>query len=262
MADSLALELEYSKCELGKKIMKQIRKTKSIGQRMNSIKSYQQQEKTLLEWINDWERDFNSTHDLIRQAIRTQDTGSALRYSDQLRALTEKRFTGLENIVRKVCDPNRILEDRGNIREDNTGEDNVNEDNTDGSDPVMMQTPVPTLISQTETTSEITSIQEKVVTYYKRGKDVKDIAIMCQISDHKVTKILVTAGIFRSETYNRIKTLREKGKTDEAICDILKINLRTLDKYTPYKKGIYLSDTPSENTLRIRKFRAKKLNGD
>lgn len=34
-----------------------------------------------------------------------------MRYSDQLRALTEKRFQALENIIHKVCDPERIMKD-------------------------------------------------------------------------------------------------------------------------------------------------------
>ena len=44
-------------------------------------------------------------------AIKERDIGSAMRYSDQLRALTEKRFQALENIIHKVCDPERIMKD-------------------------------------------------------------------------------------------------------------------------------------------------------
>ena len=54
-----------------------------------------------------------------------------------------------------------------------------------------------------------------------------------------------------------IKTLRADGKTDVEICDILKVKERTLDRYTPYKKGMYLSETPTENALKIRKSRGK-----
>lgn len=101
------------------------------------------------------------------------------------------------------------------------------------------------------------TLAERVVRYYKQGKDAKEIAIMCEISDHKTIKILVTAGIFQGETYDRIKTLRADGKTDVEICDILKVKERTLDRYTPYKKGMYLSETPTENALKIRKSRGK-----
>lgn len=53
--------------------------------------------------------------------------------------------------------------------------------------------------------------------------------------------------------------MRQKGKTDDEICEILKIKKRTLDRYTPYKKGVYLSEEPTENALRIRKYRERKI---
>ena len=91
--------------------MKQQKKTKSIGEKMKSTHTYQRQEEILLDWADAWEKDFNRTHDLIRLAIKERDIGSAMRYSDQLGALTEKRFQALENIIHKVCDPERIMKD-------------------------------------------------------------------------------------------------------------------------------------------------------
>lgn len=89
--------------------MNQVKKSKSIGEKMKSTHTYQRQEEILLDWADAWEKDFNKTHDLIRMAIKERDIGSAMRYSDQLRALTEKRFQALEN--NKVCDPERIMKD-------------------------------------------------------------------------------------------------------------------------------------------------------
>ena len=91
--------------------MKQQKKTKSIGEKMKSTHTYQRQEEILLDWADAWEKDFNRTHDLRRLAIKERDIGSAMRYSDQLRALAEKRFQALENIIHKVCDPERIMKD-------------------------------------------------------------------------------------------------------------------------------------------------------
>lgn len=91
--------------------MKQQKKTRSIGEKMKSTHTYQRQEEILLAWADAWEKDFNKTHDLIRMSIKERDIGSAMRYSDQLRALTEKRFQALENIIHKVCDPERIMKD-------------------------------------------------------------------------------------------------------------------------------------------------------
>ena len=91
--------------------MNQVKKSKSIGEKMKSTHTYQRQEEILLDWADAWEKDFNKTHDLIRMAIKERDIGSAMRYSDQLRALTEKRFQALENIIHKVCDPERTMKD-------------------------------------------------------------------------------------------------------------------------------------------------------
>lgn len=91
--------------------MKQQKKTRSIGEKMKSTHTYQRKEEILLAWADAWEKDFNKTHDLIRMSIKERDIGSAMRYSDQLRALTEKRFQALENIIHKVCDPERIMKD-------------------------------------------------------------------------------------------------------------------------------------------------------
>lgn len=82
---------------------------------MKYTHTYQRQEEILLDWADAWEKDFNKTHDLIRQAIRVHDTGSALRYSDQLTALTEKRFLALENIIHRVCDPERVMKDANSM---------------------------------------------------------------------------------------------------------------------------------------------------
>lgn len=232
--------------------MKQQKKTKSIGEKMKSTHTYQRQEEILLDWADAWEKDFNKTHELIRQAVRAEEKGLALRYSDQLTALTQKRFQALENIIYKVCDPKRIMKDQDAI----------------GGNPVEPEhiAPPESTLEQPDATSQPESmtpqgnqetLAERVVRYYKQGKDAKEIAIMCEISDHKTIKILVTAGIFQGETYDRIKTLRADGKTDVEICDILKVKERTLDRYTPYKKGMYPSETPTENALKIRKSRGK-----
>lgn len=215
--------------------MKQQKKKRSIGEKMKKVSTYQQQEEILLDWADAWEKDFNRTHDLIRLAIKERDIGSAMRYSDQLMGLTEKRFQALENITHKVCDPKRILKD------------------AEAAEDIQIHNPIPK--------PEVQSLEDRVMLQYKQGNDVRKIADMCDISYHKAVKILVTAGIFHSDTYDRIRRLQEDGKTNEEICDILAIKASTLDRYLPYKKGRYLSETPSENAIKIRKSRKRAGTG-
>lgn len=100
----------------------QPKKHKAIGERMRSTHTYQRQEEILIEWADAWEKDFNKTHSFMREAIRAKNIGAALQYSDKLNALTEKRFQALENIILKVCDPDRIMKDARKLETD-AGED-------------------------------------------------------------------------------------------------------------------------------------------
>lgn len=219
---------------------RQLSRPKSIGNRIKSAHTYQSQEALLLDWAKSWEDDFKKTHELIRQAIRDRDTGAALRYSDQMTALSAKKFDGLEGIIRKVCDPKRILKDNTEIDQ--------KERLAKKEEPSQ---PVPQQIASVKSEA----LLETVARYYKTGKDVNDIAIRCNISSHKTIKLLVTAGIFHGETYDKVSDLRAAGKTEEEICNILNVGRAALDRYTPYKKGIYRSENPTENALRIRKYR-------
>lgn len=219
---------------------RQLSRPKSIGNRIKSAHTYQSQEALLLDWAKSWEDDFKKTHELIRQAIRDRDTGAALRYSDQMTALSAKKFDGLEGIIRKVCDPKRILKDNTEIDQ--------KERLAKKEEPSQ---PVPQQIESVKSEA----LLEMVARYYKTGKDVNDIAIRCNISSHKTIKLLVTAGIFHGETYDKVSDLRAAGKTEEEICNILNVGRAALDRYTPYKKGIYRSENPTENALRIRKYR-------
>lgn len=200
---------------------------------MRKVSTYQRQEEILLEWADAWEKDFNRTHDLIRLAIKERDIGAAMRYSDQWEALNDKKFQALENVIHMVCNPQRILKDA----------DAIVEVQVHATEPIQQP--------------EVQSLEDKVIIQYKQGDDVRKIADMCGISYHKTVKILVTAGIYSSDTYDRIKRLLEAGKTNSEICDELAIKASTLDRYLPYKKGRYLSETPSENALQIRKYRNK-----
>lgn len=59
------------------------------------------------------------------------------------------------------------------------------------------------------------------------------------MNDKTIIKMLVTKGIFSSEKYDKIKYLREKGKSDQQIMEILDISAKDLNTYTPYTRGKY-----------------------
>lgn len=53
---------------------------------------------------------------------------------------------------------------------------------------------------------------DEIIRGYKAGMSVKELADLNEIGWQKITKILVTANIYTSETYDKIKELREAGK--------------------------------------------------
>ena len=69
---------------------------------------------------------------------------------------------------------------------------------------------------------------------------------------------MVTKGVFTSELYDRIKELRQDGKSETEIADTMMISESALNSYTPYKKGIYNENTPSKNAQNIRSYRKSK----
>lgn len=73
---------------------------------------------------------------------------------------------------------------------------------------------------------------------------------------------MVTANAYSSEIYDKVKELREAGKSDWEIMDLVDLSRKMLNVYTPYKKGVYKLKNPSKNAMIIRKHREKSDNLD
>jgi len=99
---------------------------------------------------------------------------------------------------------------------------------------------------------------EDVVNYYKRVGSMKRTGEEFGISESKCKKILIDAGAYTSPRYLQISELIDKGLSKEQICEALRITEHTYNNYVPYSKGVYLSDAPTKNAIRIRRFREKK----
>lgn len=82
---------------------------------------------------------------------------------------------------------------------------------------------------------------------------MKDIARRLNISHGKVLKILVTAGALETEE----SKLYIQGKTVPEIAQILGKTENAVFCRVPYEKGMYGSEHPTINALRIRKCREK-----
>lgn len=56
----------------------------------------------------------------------------------------------------------------------------------------------------------------------------------------------------------QVRDLYERGYSTDEMATALGVSRSTVSVYLPYTKGGYLSDAPSKNALRIRKYRSKE----
>lgn len=96
----------------------------------------------------------------------------------------------------------------------------------------------------------------------EQGQSLKSISRSLGISECKVRKILVTLGSYDSDRYRQIVQLLHDGKTQEEICDILKLSKAAVNSYIPYSRGMQNAEYPTINALRIRACRARKANAN
>lgn len=235
-----------------------MRKNMGISDKLKKVRTYQTQQKILSDWIKNWNDDQSQVIHRLRLAAQRDDHSEIMHMIDQLQGMTAKRFTGLNNAMRLLSDPDRQLKNL--CSEDSNTVDDIPE-------PVPAPKRQHPIAAATDLNSRPPQSphdrMEEIAKCYRSNMSIKEIADYNGIDTHKVVKILVTKGVYSSETYDRIKDLRIEGKSDDEIAKILSIKRGTMNDYTPYKKGIYKWDDPTENALKIRKCRGKnKINLD
>lgn len=208
-------------------------KNKSISIKLRKAYTYERQEDVLKEWYEDWRKDQLLTIIKLRRAAESNDHSEIMHMIDQLQGMTENRFAGLKNVLNILSDPDRELKYAEEFKADAAPE------------PETWDRP---------TKAEPIDIDE-IVRCYNAQISIREIAARNNINTHKVIKILVTAGVYSSEVYDRIKDLRIAGKADKEIAKLLGLSKSAMNDYTPYVKGIYNIENTSENAKRIRKFR-------
>lgn len=244
---------------------------KSISQQLKKKKTFQGQKNCLLQWGDAWYRDQTATIEIIYRAMKENRREDAFRCMDQLRTITDKRFTALQNIINIVSDPSRELTDIYDTNEKEEPVNNIESHSSQQQNDLENILPEKQLEEHEEGYTldrkpnvDISSIKEidvdEIVKCYNSGMSLTEISQYNDISMQKARKILITAGVYTSETYDKIKELRAEGKSDWEIMDRIDISKKALNSYTPYKRGLYnLSEEyASSNALAIRNFRKRR----
>lgn len=246
------------------------RNHKSIGARIKHGKNPKRRQEILIEWADGWKKDQLFEISELRKAIEKNNYSEAEYKIDHLIAITEKRFTGLCNVLMVLTD--MLIDGNGSTdscEDEEKSDVQVNEnyklDTSITNDNTVMESQEFTL--DRKPSVDILKMKdldiEEIVKSYQSGMSTEEIAKWNNISYRKVIKILVTVGIYSSDTYDKVKEMREEGKSNWEIMDRLDINAKTLNDYTPYKKGIYnLTNDASKNAERVRAFRKRKKDLD
>lgn len=97
---------------------------------------------------------------------------------------------------------------------------------------------------------------EQIIKVYSQNNSILETAKECEISTVKVRKILITEGLWKSDTSLKIGELLKKGYTTEEIANRLNMSVKNVQAYMPYERGTYGGDLSAE-AVRSQKYRRK-----
>ncbi len=93
---------------------------------------------------------------------------------------------------------------------------------------------------------------------YLETKSVKETADRCEISEVKARRILITIGLWSSESSERVGKLSEQGLSTAQIAEKLSLSVKAVEAYLPYRRGAYGLDEKSAYALRSELYRERK----
>ena len=102
----------------------------------------------------------------------------------------------------------------------------------------------------------VTGAQVKsVIASYAKNNSVLETAKETGISTVKVRKILITEGLWESDTSLKIGGLLKLGMTTEEIAGTLYMSVKNVQAYMPYERGVYGGEEVSKEAIRSDKYR-------
>ena len=103
------------------------------------------------------------------------------------------------------------------------------------------------------------TILNDVVVCYRKGCTAIEIANKFNVSNIKVRKLLISAGIVPdSDIYHLITNMYKRGFSVVDIAAKYHISVATVNSYLPYSKCIYNMENVSDKVLYARRYRQLK----
>ena len=119
-------------------------------------------------------------------------------------------------------------------------------------------------------TNNLKEQMEKAVDLYSADCSLQDIADALNLNPIKVRKLLITAGVYESETAEMVQSIfsdfRQTQNYTDAILSTaaaLKLSKSSITSYLPYEKGVYFPNTVAGDKISVgaerqRRYRAVK----
>ena len=101
-------------------------------------------------------------------------------------------------------------------------------------------------------------LYNRIIREYERCGSVKQTAVNVGTSLVRTQRVLITEGLWSSDTSEAVYDLYVQEKTVQEIADELHVSVKTVQAYLPYSKGFY---SPSEKSLeakRSNRYRSRK----
>lgn len=95
-------------------------------------------------------------------------------------------------------------------------------------------------------------IDNEIVAFYKQHGSIKSAARQYNISEQTCRRILISAGLDVCELQHTVKQLIDAGLSEQDISRKLKISIKAVQSYLPYKKSSYRTAQPDNKLKTIR----------
>lgn len=96
-----------------------------------------------------------------------------------------------------------------------------------------------------------------IIQSYRQTKSILKTAEKIGVSTVKVRKVLITEGLWESDTSRQIGILLNQGLTSEQIADKLYMSIKNVQAYMPYERGVYGGEEQSQESMRASRYRKR-----
>ena len=101
---------------------------------------------------------------------------------------------------------------------------------------------------------------DEIIQTYQVTNSILETARMIGVSTVKVRKVLITEGLWESDTSNKIGALLKQGYQTEEVAKILCMSVKNVQAYMPYERGTYGGSQISGDAIRSGNYRNRMKN--